>query len=156
MAINALILAGESQTLLRNKLVAEAFYLTGNIEKYGSGFIRIRKALLDYPEVSFMAEEMCGGVCLTFTQTTRPESHLVTPQVQHMLAVMQGEVTRQQLMELLSLKDRKHFSVLYLQPGVAQGVIELTIPDKPNSRLQKYRLTQAGKTLLSTLNASKQ
>ncbi|MEO6974567.1 MAG: ATP-binding protein, partial [Gallionella sp.] len=29
---------------LRNKLVAEAFYLTGNIEKYGSGFIRIRKA----------------------------------------------------------------------------------------------------------------
>lgn len=27
------------QSRLRNKLVAEAFYLTGNIEKYGSGFI---------------------------------------------------------------------------------------------------------------------
>ena len=26
---------------LRNKLIAEAFYLTSNIEKYGSGFIRI-------------------------------------------------------------------------------------------------------------------
>jgi ATP-dependent DNA helicase RecG len=36
---------------LRNKLVAEAFYLTTAIEKYGSGFIRIRKALLDYPEI---------------------------------------------------------------------------------------------------------
>ena len=36
---------------LRNKLIAEAFYLTSNIEKYGSGFIRIRKELNDYPEV---------------------------------------------------------------------------------------------------------
>jgi hypothetical protein len=35
--------------LLSNKLVAEAFCLTGSIEKYGSGFIRIRKALEDYP-----------------------------------------------------------------------------------------------------------
>jgi len=26
---------------LRNKLLAEAFYLTGDIEKYGTGFIRI-------------------------------------------------------------------------------------------------------------------
>ena len=42
---------------LRNKLVAEAFYLTGNIEKYGSGFIRIRQALSDYPELDFKVEE---------------------------------------------------------------------------------------------------
>jgi ATP-dependent DNA helicase RecG len=35
----------------RNKLLAEAFYLTGEIEKYGTGFIRIRKSLIDYPEL---------------------------------------------------------------------------------------------------------
>ncbi len=39
------------QSHLRNKLIAEAFYLTKNIEKYGSGFIRIRKELEAYPEV---------------------------------------------------------------------------------------------------------
>jgi ATP-dependent DNA helicase RecG len=59
---------------LRNKLVAEAFYLTGNIEKYGSGFIRIRKALKDYPEIKFKAEEISGGIALTFTQSSQPES----------------------------------------------------------------------------------
>lgn len=54
------------QLHLRNKLVAEAFYLTNNIEKYGSGFIRIRKALQDYPEASFKVQEIGGGVLLTF------------------------------------------------------------------------------------------
>jgi len=53
---------------LRNKLIAEAFYLAGNIEKYGSGFIRIRKALRDYSEIEFEIKEFAGGVMATFAQ----------------------------------------------------------------------------------------
>lgn len=54
------------QSRLRNKLIAEAFYLTKNIEKYGSGFIRIRKELEAYPEIVFTTEEIGGGVLVTF------------------------------------------------------------------------------------------
>lgn len=51
---------------LRNKLVAEGFYLTNVIEKYGSGFVRIRRAMAEYPEVRFSIEEAQGGVWAVF------------------------------------------------------------------------------------------
>ncbi|WP_429884715.1 RNA-binding domain-containing protein [Geoalkalibacter halelectricus] len=56
------------QSRTRNKLIAEAFYLTNNIEKYGSGFIRIRKELKAYPEIAFDVAEVGGGVLVTFRQ----------------------------------------------------------------------------------------
>ena len=48
-------------------------------------------------------------------------------------------------MNALRLKDRMHFSREYLQPALEDGYIEMTILDKPNSRLQKYRLTENGR-----------
>lgn len=38
-------------------LAAEAFYLINAIEKYGTGFIRIRRALQEYPEIDFEESE---------------------------------------------------------------------------------------------------
>ena len=73
---------------LRNKLIAEAFYLTRNIEKYGSGFIRIRKELEGYPDVRFCIEESGSGLLVTFEikadvtpPVTPPVTPLVTPPI---------------------------------------------------------------------------
>ncbi len=53
------------QAYARNKLIAEAFYLTGDIEKYGSGFIRIRKEVKKYPTMQFSFEEIPNGFLAT-------------------------------------------------------------------------------------------
>ena len=54
---------------MRNKLLAEAFYLTGNIEKYGTGFIRIEDELKSYPDVSFEFKEIANGMLATFNKS---------------------------------------------------------------------------------------
>lgn len=41
-------------------------------------------------------------------------------------------------MTILGLKDHKSFRRLYLLPLLNSGIIRMTIPDKPNSRNQRY------------------
>jgi predicted transcriptional regulator len=57
-------------------------------------------------------------------------------------------MSREALQDALDLQDRKSFRERYLKPALTDGLIEMTIPDKPNSRLQKYRLTDKGRHLL--------
>lgn len=71
----------------------------------------------------------------------------VSPQVEALLRCIVGEISREQIQQKLDLKDRKSFNNRYLQPALQADLIEMTIPDKPNSRLQQYRLTAQGKLL---------
>ena len=53
--------------------------------------------------------------------------------------------------QALGLKDRSHTHKSYLQPALVAGYIEMTLSEKPNSRLQKYRLTEKGSNILQSL-----
>lgn len=55
------------QAYTRNKLIAEAFYLAGDIEKYGTGYTRIRNEIKDYPTMSFEFEEMANAWLVTLS-----------------------------------------------------------------------------------------
>ena len=62
---------------------------------------------------------------------------------------------RHYIQEKVGLKDREHFRKTYLLPAINAGLIEMTIPDKPKSRLQKYRLTEKGKLLIKNMRNKK-
>ena len=65
--------------------------------------------------------------------------------------VIVGEMNREILQQNLGLKHRQHFIKNYLNPAIKEGYIELTVPDKPKSVLQKYRLTEKGLKLKQEL-----
>ena len=58
-------------------------------------------------------------------------------------------MSRTALQKILRLTGADNFRRLYLGPALEAGLIEMTLPDKPNSRLQKYRLTPKGRAYLS-------
>jgi len=63
-------------------------------------------------------------------------------------ALANGERTPVSLRSELGLKHRSRFRENYIHPALDAGLIEYTIPDKPNSRLQKYRITERGRQFL--------
>ena len=80
---------------------------------------------------------------------TRGDNYLDTRRVRQLLAACEGELDREELQARTGLSDRKHFRTEYLHPAIDQGLIEMTIPDKPNSSKQRYRLTNEGRRWLS-------
>ncbi len=112
-------------------------------EKAGSGILdmtaRCREAGLPAPEF-----RQSGGQFIQTLGRPRPAAAPeVAPEVR-LVQVLIGEMTRQQLQRALGLKDGEHFRKAYLQPALDAGLIEMTIPDKPRSSRQKYRLTAKG------------
>jgi Fic family protein len=97
------------------------------------------------PFIAFMLRMILD----TVTSSAPQISPQVTPQVGSLLAAIRGETDREALQSAMGLSDRKSFRERYLKPALADGLIEMTIPDKPNSRLQKYRLTDKGRQWLA-------
>ena len=60
--------------------------------------------------------------------------------IQKLLHVLgDEELSAAEIMRRLGLSHRPTFRKNYLNPALEQGFINMTIPDKPNSRNQKYR-----------------
>jgi ATP-dependent DNA helicase RecG len=72
----------------------------------------------------------------------------VTPEVGRLARALLDDLSRQALQQTLGLKDDEHFRKAYLLPALASGLVEMTLPDKPRSSKQRYRLTAAGRRWL--------
>lgn len=96
-------------------------------------------------------QEVSGSIVVTFRvkveATPRVTPH-VTAQVVTLLEAARRPHSREELQHAIGLKDRMHFQRAYLEPLLAASWLEMTIPDKPRSRLQRYRTTAVGLALL--------
>ena len=54
-----------------------------------------------------------------------------------------------EIMELMGLKNRRHFFYEYIIPAVKEELITLLFPDQPKHPKQKYYHTEKGKQLIN-------
>jgi len=99
------------------------------------------------PEVEWSSDAATPQVTPQVDPQVTPQ---VTGEVERLMGVLKGEMKRAEIQQLLGLKDRKHFQEKYLRPALEAGLVEMTIPDKPLSSRQKYRLTPQGQAMLKT------
>lgn len=68
------------------------------------------------------------------------ETELLSENIKKLLEIMEYDVpyTSKALMEQLNLKSRDGFRKNYLRPAMELNLIRMTIPDKPNSKNQRY------------------
>ena len=153
--INLETLQHGNVSILRNPDIAHALYLQGYMEKLGRGSVVICEACEQsgLPPPKWESDSK-SGVTLTFfapeaTREVTPEAtREVTPEVEKLIKALKKEMKRAEIQEKLALKDDEHFRLAYLVPAMNAGIVEMTIPDKPKSPSQRYRLTQLGKNMV--------
>lgn len=142
-----------------NPDIANAFFKAGYIESWGRGIDTIIENSKKYsgkvPTIS-----ITSGFDIVFYAKKHKDlipqvTPQVTPQVKNILSVLEKEMSRDEIMEILGLNDRKNFMQMYLKPVIKDELVALTIPDKPTSSKQKYRLTELGKNILLELGKLK-
>ena len=148
-----------------NPLIAEPLYLAKYIERMGTGTGDMIERCIAHglPEPTFsltdgfmttiwrkpeLALAHVGGETPQVTPQVTPEATPeATPEVRLALVLQQGAMSRQALQAQLGLKDDEHFRKSWLLPAIQAQWVELTLPDKPTSSKQQYRLTAKGRSL---------
>jgi len=151
----------------RNPLLFGMLYRMDAVEQVGSGIRRIREICKDYGIAEPVFEIDEHGVTLTLfrprlkdgVRVDKPQvgeqvgeqvSEQVSEQVATILAACKGAPrNKQDLLGAAGLSNAYMNYKRHLVPLLEQKLIEMTLPEKPNSRLQQYRLTAKGRAAIN-------
>ena len=89
--------------------------------------------------IEFMLRQIDHVLEEIVVQVSRDNGQM-TEYIQRLLAVMEYDIpyTANAIMEKLGLKSKETFRKNYIHPALKMNMIEMTIPEKPKSRNQRY------------------
>ena len=89
--------------------------------------------------ITFMLKQIDSILDEIIVQSMSPESG-ITEYVKTLLAAMEYDVpySAKELLQILNLKSKENLRKNYLNPALENGWIEMTLPDKPKSKNQRY------------------
>ena len=133
-----------------NPDIANAFFRAGMIEAWGRGIENMIQSCIDYgiapPDLRY--EEVGLSVRYDFADQVGTKLALSRPQVA-ILRKARRESSLVELMEVVDRSDRTKFRNQVIKPLFTFGLMEMTIPEKPTSSNQKYRITAQGEQVLA-------
>ena len=85
-------------------------------------------------------KQLNSRVEVAFIENASKEAKNVSEQVNRLLSVMEPDipVSANELMARLRIKSKETLRNSYLNPAIENGLVKMTIPDKPNSKNQRY------------------
>ena len=140
---------------LRNRLLAEAFSLTGDIERYGTGFVRIREILQAYPEIALRVEEM-GDFFKVELQQVAQVTPPITPPISGVDHIPVTDLERR-ILELLHDAPTLTGSKLAEDLGIGRGTVKEylrrlkakgVLVREGSTRTGRWHLTETGRAAI--------
>jgi len=137
-----------------NPLLARPMYLYGSIEQVGTGTEMIVEKCIEsgLPSPDFQQSEIFK---LTFWRKSKEEKNVpslsqvcpksvLSPSQVNVLKLCETELGISELMLVCKATNRTRFRKNIVNPLIEKGLLEMTMPQKPQSSLQKYRTTAEG------------
>ena len=89
--------------------------------------------------IEFMLE-MIDEVLDEIIEGLRQESTNISDQINRLLDIMDPDIplTANEIMKRLGIKSKETLRNRYLNPALENGLIKMTLPEKPNSKNQRY------------------
>ncbi len=158
---------GTGRSVIRNRTLALIFKDLGLIEAWGSGMLKIRQALSEYPETDVVFRETGHAFQVQFRKQEDNGGRLVPGKHQagtrlapgrhqagtrlapgsEQLRILESckiQLAISELLKIAGRSDRTKFRKTVLNPLMNNGLLAMTDPDKPSSPKQKYKTTPAG------------
>lgn len=149
------------KSIPRNPLLFGMLHRMEAVEHIGSGIKRIRNLCREYGVAEPRIEVSEHWFTVTFPRTIREVGHQVGTKSalsQYQVEILSHAGEARPLSDFMALtgrSDRTKFRNKIIKPLIEAGLLEMTIPDKPTSRIQKYRLTVQGREWLQNLKEGK-
>ncbi|WP_207706702.1 Fic family protein [Acetobacterium tundrae] len=74
---------------------------------------------------------------------------LTGTQIDVLKSLQDKTLSRKEIFAAIGMNGDSRSFKRHIEPLIVADLIEMTVPDKPNSRLQKYRLTDSGKSTIA-------
>ena len=125
------------------KPIFEFIPIESQIEKFQDGYYNaIAQCHIDGTSTVFIEFilEQISAVLSEILSLAGDSTANLSEYVKRLLSVMEYDTpyTANAILDLLKLKSKETLRKNYLNPALEEGLVKMTLPDKPNSRNQRY------------------